>query len=146
MLQTFYACMKREYDWRYTKNNFKGQKGCVDGVLTEIYDQRLKQYASQSNSFQFTSKLTILTSLFSKTQGSKGYSQRNPACALMEEESAFIDLSMIKEEKLVIKQIKLMVGFGALLVFCWSDEHTYMMFHKIGSVFFSCRPPIVSQY
>ena len=40
MLLTFYAHMKREYDWRYTKNNFKGwRKGCVDGLLAEIYDQ-----------------------------------------------------------------------------------------------------------
>ena len=51
MLRTFYAHMKREYDWRYIKNNFKGWKGCVDGVLAEIYDQRLKQYVSESISF-----------------------------------------------------------------------------------------------
>ena len=80
--------------------------------------------------------------MFSKIQGSEGYGQRDPACALTEEESALIDLSLIKEDKLVNKQIKLMVGFGALLGFCGSDEHTYMMFHQIGSGFFPADHPL----
>ena len=44
MLWTFYAHMKKEHGWRYTKNDFKGWEGCVDGVLAEICVQWLEKY------------------------------------------------------------------------------------------------------
>ena len=46
MLRTFYAHMAKHHGWKYTESNFKGWKGCVDGVLGEIYAQRLKVYVS----------------------------------------------------------------------------------------------------
>ena len=48
MLRTFYAHMKKEHGWQYTENSFKGWKGCVDGVLAEIYAQWLEKYVSSS--------------------------------------------------------------------------------------------------
>ena len=38
---------KKEHGWQYTKNHFKGWKGCVDGVLAEIYTQQLEKYVSE---------------------------------------------------------------------------------------------------
>ena len=47
LLRTFYSHMGKHHGWRFTENNFKGWKGCVDGLLAELYAQRLKLYVSQ---------------------------------------------------------------------------------------------------
>ena len=75
------------------------------------------------------------------TQGKEGYGKRDPTCSLTEQESKMLDLAKISEETLVNKQIKLMIGFGALMGFRGSDEHTSMMWHQIGTVFFYADHP-----
>ena len=45
-IRAFYSHMRKEYGWDFTEHNFKGWKGCLDGVLEEVYGQRLKEYVS----------------------------------------------------------------------------------------------------
>ena len=52
-----------------------------------------------------------------------------------------LDLAKIDEKPLRNKQIKLMIGFGALMGFRGSDEHTYLKWHQIGSGFFPANHP-----
>ena len=47
LLRTFYSHMGEHHGWRFSENNFKGWKGCVNGLLVQLYAQRLKLYVSQ---------------------------------------------------------------------------------------------------
>ena len=41
---TFLGAMKKEHDWQYTDKDFKSFKGCLQGVMEELYDTRYDQY------------------------------------------------------------------------------------------------------
>ena len=117
-LRTFYAHMRKNHGWNFFESDFKNWKGCLDGVLTERYAQRLKPF------------------------GDEGYGARNPNCEMTEEESYKIDLSKFDETDLRQLQIKLMVGFGALMGFRGNNEHTNLMFSQIGHGFFPPNHPV----
>ena len=79
--------------------------------------------------------------MYSLNQADEGYGKRDPACALTEEEMELIDLSKIPETRRGL-QIKCMIGFGALLGFRGSDEHTMLMHCQIGKGHFPSSHPL----
>ena len=117
-LRTFYAHMRKNHGWNYYESDFKSWKGCLDGVLSERYAQRLKAF------------------------GDEGFGARNPNCAMTEEESFKVDLAKFDETDLRQLQIKLMVGFGALMGFRGNKEHTNLMFSQIGHGYFPPNHPV----
>ena len=45
-LRTFFAHMNTMHDWRYTEKDLSGFKGSLQGVMKEVFAQRLKKYVS----------------------------------------------------------------------------------------------------
>ena len=43
-LRTFFGAMKKHYDWQWADSDFKGFRGCLHGVIEELYCQRRLQY------------------------------------------------------------------------------------------------------
>ena len=49
-LRVFYSHMRKNHSWLFTEHDFKNWKGCLDGLLTERYAQRLGEYVSERTS------------------------------------------------------------------------------------------------
>ena len=45
-LRTFFAHMKEIHDWNFSENDLLGFKGCLNGVISKLFQQRLKKYVS----------------------------------------------------------------------------------------------------
>ena len=45
-LRTFLSHMKKTYGWVWEQKNFTKWDGCLNGVMTEVYEQRYKKYVS----------------------------------------------------------------------------------------------------
>ena len=45
-IRTFFAHMKKHYNWQYTDNDFKGFKGSLNSVMSALYKERYELYVS----------------------------------------------------------------------------------------------------